>query len=184
MTLREVALKFPSNGVLNGKLFPVCTAATINARRGRFTGCPKGSRIGRGTFRADVPNAEVFGVPGTITLFNGEGGTNVTVHVYATNPVLISEAFDARIVKTTGRYGYGLNVSVPYSLQEIADGWFAELRALTATVGATIAVRGRARGYIEAKRCPPGGSAPIAGTFGFLRESAPASAVGAIRCRP
>ncbi|ADB52060.1 hypothetical protein [Conexibacter woesei] len=183
MTLSTSELKLPSNGVLNSRLFPTCNAATINARRGRFTDCPRGSQVGRGSFSADVPAADVFGVPGRVTIFNG-GGTNITVHIYATNPVLISEAFDAQLVRTSGRYGYSMNIRVPDSMQEISDGWFAELRRFTATVGATAVVRGRRRGYVEAKRCPKSGRAPIAATFGFLRESAPTSAVGWISCRP
>ena len=184
-TLSTAVLDFPNNAVQNGKLFPSCTAAQINAKRGRFTSCPKGSQIGKGSLRADVPNADVYNVPGRVTIFNGAGGKSLTVHIYATNPVLISEAFDAPLVKTSGRFGYRLTSNVPYSLQEISDGWFAVLKSFNTTVGATRTVRGRKRGYIEAKRCPRGGRAPIAGAFSFMNGTGAAtSTTGFISCRP
>lgn len=184
-TVSRAVLDFPANAVQNGRLFPSCTAAQINAKRGRFTSCPKGSQIGRGTLRADVPNVPVYNVPGRVTIFNGAGGKSLTIHIYATNPVLISEAFDAPLVRTRGRYGYRLTANVPRTLQEINDGWFAVLKKFDTTVGATRMVRGRKRGYIEAKRCPRGGRAPIAGTFSFMNNAvAPTSTTGWITCRP
>lgn len=178
-TLRRAVLQFPPNAVANGKLFPSCSPDVINARRS-FAGCPKGSRIGGGSLVADVPATDVYNVPGRVTLFNGAGGKSITVHIYATNPVEISEAFSAPLVKTGGRYGYKLTADVPDSLQEIADGWFAEVKKFTTTVKATW----RGRGYIEAKKCPKSGRAPIAGAFDFLRESSPTSALGFIKCTP
>ncbi|WP_148260953.1 hypothetical protein [Conexibacter woesei] len=184
-TVAKAVLDFPNNAVHNGKLFPSCTAAQINAKRGRFTSCPKGSQVGKGSLRADVPNADVYNVPGRVTIFNGAGGKSLTVHIYATNPVLISEAFDAPLVKTSGRYGYRLTANVPDTLQEISDGWFAVLKRFNTTVGATRTVRGRKRGFIEAKRCPSGGRAPIGGSFSFRSGTgSPTSTTGFISCRP
>lgn len=183
-TLSKTVLEFPNNAVHNGKLFPSCTAAMINAKRGRFTSCPKGSQVGRGTLRADVPAVPVSNVPGRVTIFNGAGGKSLTVHIYATNPVLISEAFDAPLVKTSGRFGYKLTANIPYSLQEINDGWFAVLRKFETTVGATKMVNGKKRGFIEAKRCPKGGKAPIGATFSFLRDISTVTTSGTITCKP
>jgi hypothetical protein len=178
-TLRKVVLDFPPNAVANGAKFPSCMPAVINARRS-FNGCPRGSLIGRGSLVADVPAADVFNVPGKVTLFNGQGGKSITVHIYAENPVLISEAFTAPLKKTGGRYGYKLTANIPPTLQEIADGWFAEVKRFSTTVNA----KWRGRGYIEAKKCPKNGRAPIAGAFDFLREASPTSALGIITCKP
>jgi hypothetical protein len=178
-TLRKVVLDFPPNAVANGAKFPSCMPAAINARRS-FNSCPKGSLIGRGSLVADVPATDVYNVPGKVTLFNGAGGKSITVHIYAENPVLISQAFTAPLRKTSGRYGYKLTADIPYELQEISDGWFAEVKRFTTTVDA----KWRGRGYIEAKRCPKGGRAPIAGAFDFLREAAPTSALGFVTCKP
>lgn len=180
MTLTTADVRFPDHVTLNRRLFPACRAATINAARGRFTDCPPGSRIGSGSFRADVPAAEVYNVPGRITIFNGGEGL-VTAHVYATNPVLISEAFECRLVRTSGRFGYRLNIEVPYRLQEISEGWFAEVRTLNFTVGAKTRVRGRTRGLIEVERWTD--TVPFAVTFNFLRESAPVTVNGLLDWR-
>ncbi|ADB48990.1 hypothetical protein [Conexibacter woesei] len=175
MTLTAADVRFPDHVTINRRLFPVCRAATINAARGRFTNCPAGSRIGGGSFRADVPGADVFNVPGRLTIFNGGEGL-VTAHVYATNPVLVSEAFECRLVRTSGRFGYRLNIEIPYRLQEISEGWFAEVRTLNFTVGAKTKVRGRTRGLIEAERWDD--NVPFAVSFSFLRESAPVTVNG------
>lgn len=175
MTLASADVRFPDHVTLNRRLFPACRAATINAARGRFTDCPAGSRIGSGSFRADVPAAEVFNVPGRLTIFNGGEGL-VTVHAYATNPVLVSEAFECRLVRTSGRFGYRLSIDVPYRLQEISEGWFAEVRTLSFTAGAKTKVRGRTRGLIEVERWTD--TVPFAVTFSFLRESAPVTVNG------
>jgi hypothetical protein len=174
LTLAAADLRFPDHITLNRRLFPVCRAATINAAGGSFANCPAGSRIGTGSFRADVPAADVFDVPGRLTLFNA--GDGVTIHAFAENPVLVSEAFESRLVRTSGRFGYRLNIVVPYRLQEISEGWFVELRTLTFTAGAKTRVRGRTRGLIEAKRW--GDKVPFAVAFSFLRESAPVTVNG------
>lgn len=175
MTLTAADVRFPDHVTINRRLFPVCRAATINAARGSFTNCPAGSRIGGGSFRADVPATDVFNVPGRITIFNGGDGV-VTAHVYATRPVLVSEAFECRLVRTRGRFGYRLSIELPNRLQEISEGWFVEVRKLTFTVGAKTKVRGRTRGLIEAKRWDD--NMPFAATFNFLRESAPVTVNG------
>ncbi|MDO8184322.1 hypothetical protein Q5424_27455 [Conexibacter sp. JD483] len=180
MTLAEADVRFPADVTLNRRLFPVCSAATINAANGSFKRCPAGSRVGSGTFRADVPAADAFNVPGRLTLFNGGEG-EVTVHAFAENPVLVSEAFETRLVRTSGRFGYRLIIQVPYRLQEIAEDWFVELRTISFSAGATTTVRGRTRGLIEAGRWS--GVVPFAASFSFLRESAPVTVNGLLDWR-
>ncbi len=180
LTLAAADVRFPDNIGFNRRLFPACRAATINAAGGSFKDCPAGSRIGSGTFRADVPAADTLDVPGRLTLFNGGEGI-VTVHAFAENPVLVSEAFETRLVRTSGRFGYRLLIPVPYRLQEISEDWFVELRSIAFTVGAKTKVRGRTRGLIEAGRWD--GDVPFAATFSFLRESAPVTVNGLLDWR-
>jgi hypothetical protein len=182
-TLNRAVLQFPPNATVNGKLFPSCSADTINRARG-FSKCPKGSQIGRGSLRGDVFNLDLTNVPGRVTLFNGPNGKSITVHIYLTNPALIKVAFDAPLVKTSGRYGYKLSAPVPHELQTLIEpDSFAGLRRFTSTVGVTKTIRGRKRGFIEAKRCPRSGRVPIAGEFWF-NEGTTTSTTGEIRCRP
>lgn len=183
-TLSRVVLSFPRNATVNGKKFPSCSPETINARRS-FSGCPKGSKIGSGSLRADVPAVPVSNVPGTVTLFNGPGGKSITVNIVAHNPVEIFQAFKAPLKKVSGRYGYVLTAPVPKELQEINDGWFAQVKTFQTKVKATW----RGTPYIAAKKCPKGGRAPIAGAFSFsaggeVPASDPTTATSFITCKP
>lgn len=182
-TLSRVVVQLPPNAVQNAKLFPTCTAKEINARKSLKV-CPAKSLIGRGRLRADVPNADVFNVPADITFFNGSrSGNRITIHVFAIRPVDISLAFDASLVRTKGRYGYKLTANIPEALQEIYPTWYPQVRWMDSTFNQTIVVKGKKRGYIEAKKCPKSGRVPIAGSFGF-RQGSSTSSQGWITCKP
>ncbi len=181
-TLSKIELFFPPNARTNGAKFPYCAPETINARRS-FSGCPKGSKIGTGKLRADVPAVPVSDVPGDIVIFNGKGGKSVTINIEAHNPVEIFEAFTATLVRTKGRYGYHLSGNIPRSLQEINDGWFAEVRRFSTSIKATW----RGTPYIESTTlCPKSLSVPIAGRFSFMSRpngDSPLDVTSTIRCR-
>lgn len=182
-TLSTVTLLLPHAATLNGSLFPVCTADMVNAAKS-IRVCPRGSQIGTGRARADVTAVPVYNVPATMTFFNGSrDGTHLTMHVRALRPVDISEATDATLVKTSGRYGYKLVAPLPPSLQEIYPGWFQQVRRFDSVIGATRTVAGRRRGYVEAKRCPSAGRVSMSATFGFYDQTS-ASAATTVRCRP
>jgi hypothetical protein len=182
-TPAHAVLRLPRGAALNWRLFPTCSADTINARRS-MSGCSPKSRIGGGTIVADVSAADVYGVPAKLTFLNGPGGRSVVFLAEAHNPVEIYEAFDAPIRRTRGRYGFELTVPVPYSLQEINDGWFTEVRSLKATVGATAVDKdGRRRGFLEATaRCPASRTFPVAAEFGFLHVPDPTTVTGIVSC--
>lgn len=171
-TIRRVVVLFPPNARHNAKFFPACTAAQINAALSTRA-CPRGSLIGRGSGRADVTEADVFNVPYTITFFNGSrSGNRITVHVYAERPVVINLAFEASLVKTSGRYGYRLTFDLPYALQEIYPSWFAQVRTLGTEIRAFTKVRGRRIPFIESTTlCPRSNFVPVASTYTFLDGS-------------
>lgn len=181
-TLSQVDLFFPPNARTNGAKFPSCSPATINARRS-FSGCPKGSKIGSARIIADVPAVPVTGVTAIMTVFNGPGGKSVTINIEAHNPVEIFEAFKAPLTKTSGRFGYHLSAPIPRTLQEINDGWFAEVRSLRSSIGATW----RGVPYIQTTTaCPKSLSVPIAARIGFMARTdgdSPLSLNSTIRCR-
>lgn len=181
-TVSRVIFRLPRGGRINAALFPVCTAETINLAL-TFRKCPRGSRIGSGTVIADVSATDVYNVPATVTFFNGSrSGGRVTMHIRALRPVDINQAIEARIVRTGGRYGYEVHAALPESLQEIYPGWFQQTRRFSSTLGATRRVGGRTRGYIEATRCPRGGTEPIAGEFIF-RDGTTTTAENTISCQ-
>lgn len=182
-TLSRLVLLLPHGARQNASLFPVCTAATINAAKSPHV-CPRGSRIGAGTARADVTAVDMFGVPATVTFFNGSrSGERITLWVQVVRPARVSMAIDTTMVKTRGRYGFKVTSALPDSLQEIAPGWFQQMRSFESTLDARRTVGGRVRGYLEATRCPASGRAPIAGTF-FFRDGSNSSTQSWVTCRP
>jgi hypothetical protein len=178
-TLRQIVLDLPSSLVAYGKRYPSCTPGKINANHS-FSDCRPGSRLGAGRFVADVPAAGVYDVPGSVLMFNGKGGRSITVHFFMDNPVPVDLAFSAPLRRTHGRYGYRLTADFPHALQELRPGWFAEIKSFEASFRSLW----KGQAYFEARTCPAGGSAPIAGTFSFLEQAAPTSAVGSFTCRP
>jgi hypothetical protein len=181
--LRKVDVWFPPNARHNGAQFPSCTPEVINARRS-FAGCARGSQIGTGKIMADVPAADVFGVPARLTFFNGPGGKSLTIHAYAENPVLVSQAFKAPLTRTRGRYGYHLVAPIPPELQEIADGWFVQVRTMRTSISAWTTRGGRRIPFIQSTTlCPKSLGVPSASRIEFAREYAPVDLTTTIRCR-
>lgn len=170
--LTRVVVKFPA-GVAkpNGNLFPSCSAAKLRAARGNLHACPKGSLIGRGVAIGTAVNIGVTST-GTLTLFNGPGGRSITFNVNITRPALINDSFDAKLVKTGGKYGYVLTNNIPSDLQTILDGPIV-VRSISVTTFATRVVHGVKRGYIEAYKCPKSHKAPIHSDFFFMQGVAP-----------
>ncbi len=124
-------------------------------------------------------------MPAKLTFLNGPGGRSLVFLAEAHNPVEIYEAFEAPIRRARGRYGFELDVPVPYTLQEINDGWFTEVRSLKATVGATTVDRrsGRRRGWAEATaRCPASRRCRSPSTFRFLHVAEPTDVLGTLAC--
>ncbi len=178
--LQRVVVQFPA-GVAkpNGNLFPSCSASKIKAARGNTRVCPKGSQIGSGIA---VGTAVDIGVTstGTLKLFNGPHGKSIVFNVNITRPALINDTFDAKLVKTSGKYGYTLTNDIPADLQTILDGPII-VRSITVTTGKTITVHGQKRGFIEAYKCPKSHKAPIHSDF-FFSQGATSSADANISC--
>lgn len=151
----------------NGKLFPSCSAAKLQAARGVLSKCPKGSKIGSGKATGTAVALDITS-SGALTIFNGPGGKSLTMNINIIRPAAINATFSAPLKKTKGKYGYKLTVSVPKSLQSILDGPIVVDR-IQATTGATLTIKGKKRGYIEAKAnaCPKSGKLPIRGNFFF-----------------
>lgn len=185
--LKSLDYLFPKGAVANGKLFPSCSAAKLQAAHGVLTKCPKGSRIGSGIATG---TAVALGITSTgdITLFNGPGGKSITMNINIIRPAAINATFSAPLKKTSGKFGYKLTVNVPTSLQSILDGPIV-VRRIQATTGATITVKGKKRGYIEANAsaCPKSGKLAIKGDFFFTDANtnvdATSNTEGTITCK-
>jgi hypothetical protein len=182
LRLQRVTLLLPGGGVgvPNGKLFPSCSANTLNRARGRLSVCPSGSLVGRGLATGTAVDIGVTST-GRLTFFNGPGGRSLTLNVSIINPALINATFTAPIKKISGRYGYRVTFNIPSQLQTILDGPIV-VRRIEATVGATRTVRGVRRGFIEALRCPRSRRGPARGEFRFS-DGSTSTADATLTCR-
>jgi hypothetical protein len=169
--LTNMVLSLPTNAVANGRLFPSCTAATLNRRGGRPSACPKGSRLGGGPATAHVHSLNID-VGGRLNVYNGPGGTSVVMQAVFTQPADINVAFDAPLVKTSGRYGYRTIINIPSTLRDILPDTQAGLTSFNVTLRATTTqtVKGKKvkRGYIEPTSCPKKRDLPLHADYRYL----------------
>lgn len=187
--LKSLTYQFPKGAVVNGKSFPVCTAAKILAAHGSLKACPKGSKIGSGvaTGTAVALDPPITST-GTLSLFNGPGGKSVTMNVNIVRPAAINATFSSPLKKTSGKFGYKSTVNIPASLQSILDGPIV-VRRIQFSIGATTTIGGKKRGYVEANAsaCPKSGKVPIRGDFFFTDANTLVDATshtdGNIKCR-
>jgi len=180
LVLQRLVYLFPRDTVVNGRLFPSCSATALARANGRLSACPRGSKIGSGSATG---TAVAIGVTShaVITLFNGPGGHSITMNVSIVTPALIDDTFAAPFATLHGGpWGNRLTVDVPTRLQTILDGDIVTSR-IDVTTGATRTIHGVRRGYIEARRCPASGRARVHGDFRFS-GGASASADTMVAC--
>jgi len=165
LVVQRIVYLFPHGTIVNGRLFPSCSAATLQRAHGRLSACPRGSQVGAGTASG---TAVAIGVTShaRVTLFNGPGGRSVTINVSVTTPALINATFAAPLDTLHGRYANKLTVVLPKQLKRILDGDIVT-SDVHVTTGATRLVHGVRRGYVEALRCPTRGGAHIHGEVTF-----------------
>jgi hypothetical protein len=110
--LRHTTLRFPKGAVLNARLFKKCRRSALEQRGP--SACPRGSRIGSGTSRADA-RPILPSVNAKITMYNGELiGRDPTILIYAQPEISSPITLQARLRQ--GRrtpYGYVLELDVP-----------------------------------------------------------------------
>jgi hypothetical protein len=159
--LTKAVLDFSYGAQINGKLFPSCTVATIEADKK----CPKGSLIGTGVGVGSLADARE---DITLKLYNGPGGKSITFLIDGERPAIIHIPFSAPLkTNNGGLYNFTLTVPVPEALQRIA-GVDVSLDYLNVTVNGKRRVKGRTRGWVETLICPPGALVPVRGVFSFL----------------
>jgi hypothetical protein len=116
--LKKVVIRFNEGGTYNGKLFPKCKKSALDARGPG--GCPKGSKIGKGTATASAQPVIPL-VNAKLTIFNGElkGGVP-TVLIYAVPDISSPLSIEGTVKKGSkvscgdgGKCDYVLTFSVP-----------------------------------------------------------------------
>jgi hypothetical protein len=116
--LRKVTIRFNEGGTYNGKLFPKCKFAALQAKG--TSACPKGSKIGKGSATASAQPVIPL-VNATVTVFNGEPKGGVpTVLLYnvpdISSPITIQGTVTKKPASACGDGGkcdYVLEFPVP-----------------------------------------------------------------------
>jgi hypothetical protein len=164
-TLQNAAIKFPYGANFNGKLFPGCDPAKLEAKGKK--GCSAASKIGGGfAIGADPSGGIRQNVD--VTLYNGKGGRSIVFYLIGNgDPLSFAVPFaGAFSTFSGGDWHYGLDVPVPEALQRVA-GIDISVEQFSVKVSATRRIKGRKRGIVEAIVCPPGTLVPVSGTFSF-----------------
>ncbi|MCW2953041.1 MAG: hypothetical protein JWQ48_2211 [Conexibacter sp.] len=172
--LTNMVLSLPTNAVANGRLFPSCSAATLNRGHGRPSACPKGAQLGGGPATAHVHGIGID-VRGRLNVWNGPGGKSVVMQAIFTQPADINISFDAPLIKTSGRYGYRTIIDIPSTLRDILPDSQAGLTSfdvrLRATTTQTVKGKKVKRGYIEPTSCPKTRDLPLHADYRYLEGS-------------
>jgi hypothetical protein len=181
-TIQQAVIFFPDHSGTNGRLFPSCGAQQIERLHGNVKRCPKGSKIGSGTLRAQVPQIGVT-AGGTVTLFNSHHGKSITFNIQTLHPAAINESLDAPLTQLHGRYGEKLTLVVPHSLQEILPDTFVGIQNFDVTITGAVRVHGVEYSYLKARACP---KTALHGIFDFedwtTAQTASATVDTKVRC--
>jgi hypothetical protein len=166
LRLTRTVLRFPKGSVTNGRFFPKCNPAALQARGP--SACPKGSLLGKGIGRGSAPPF-VNVVNAKVSLYNGTlSGGNQRILIYSVpdiGPVLV---FTGVLRKVKGpRYGYELDTPIP-RIPTLPNQPDAAVTFFDATVrDLTVRRRGRTIHYIDSPVVCSGTFFMLDGAFSY-----------------
>ena len=164
--VRTITFMFP-HATVHPEAFGTCSPERV--RNALARGCPRSSLLGTGEGLVDVRPLLDTPVHADLRLFNGPktaAGRQLFITA-AGREIQAGILIDAVLKKTTGRYGYRLDVTIPPikplpTIPEVSVTGF-DLR---------VQARGRRRvPFVEAPRVCPRGGLPFAATFRFADGS-------------
>ncbi len=164
----------------NLKYFPVCSTSTLNSTGP--SGCSKGSRIGTGSFTADLGPTTSTAISGScladMFIYNGGGNTLIFYVFKGTEPTACPLTSPVTVVVRLSKAHHGRdlveNFSVPASLRHPLPGVDAAVIKATTTVNKVVIVKttkfhgtkvSRRIGLFEAIYCPPNHKRNVQATF-------------------
>jgi hypothetical protein len=182
-TVQQAVIFFPDHAGTNGRLFPSCGAAQIRRLHGNLARCPRGSKVGAGTVRAQALQLGIAAT-GRVTLFNSRRGKAIAFNFQTIHPVRIDKSIDAPLTQLHGGpYGEKLTLVVPRSLQEIVSGVWVGVERFDVTLTGAFRAHGVRRSFLRARRCP---QRAMHGVFGFTDgttgQAASATADAKVHC--
>jgi hypothetical protein len=165
--VQHMRISFPP-GKANWDKFPVCQQARLEERKAP-DGCPAGSRIGSGQSTVWARPIVADPIAATIDVFNGPPAGSARTLLFlarSSEPISTQIVMRGTLRRTTGRYGFQLDVTVP-PIQTIPGSPNASVVSFTTLVQA----RRRGVSYLDAPRTCPHAGLPLAGKFDFADGS-------------
>jgi len=164
-------LKFNNTKKIKGKVWPSCTKVKVVANT-----CPKGSKIGTGSAKAEVGEGGGIKPEFKITAYNGEGGLILQLKGQGgfsdQEKILVGKLKNA-----TGKYGKKLVVDIPLEVQQPVPGLKATLTEFKTKISATY----KGVNYVESVGCTAK-KYNFSGTFKF-DDGDTKTAVATSKCR-
>lgn len=147
--VRHMRISFPAGARVNLDAFRSCSQAQATAAR-----CPAGSQIGSGDSIADLAGTPI---DAAVRIFSGpRSGANQTAWVRIVALTTVVFVFKATIHKTSGVYGYVMDLDIPPVLDSMQPGGVPITR-LTTTLGGYGRLKGRRVPLVTAPtRCAGG----------------------------
>lgn len=168
--LRRLSLEINSNGILDNRGLPTCSAARIepSSSREALARCRR-ARVGSGRVagRIVLPEQRPFSFDGRVVAFNGRatGGRSVILaHVYSKTPFALAFVLSFSVERTPGTYGTRLVAVVPPRTRRLVHITSFRLR-----LGRTYERGGLQHSYLSAGCPAPAGFAAV--TFPLARAN-------------
>jgi len=160
----HMRFSFPSGARVNADAFGTCDAKKL-ARTGPST-CPKSAVIGKGTAVAFALGNEFHA---DMTVLNGRGTKNkraISIYAKLKEIPTLTVQLDGTLRKTSGKYGYVLDMPVP-TIAPIGAGSEASITSFQTTVGGYARKKGKKVPYVEAPTSCSGAGWPFQGQFTY-----------------
>jgi hypothetical protein len=172
----KAVLSFDKNLKFGGSKFKTCTLATVQSDE---TKCPKGSKVGSGSAKAQAGPGGQLKVPSiSVTAFNASKGKALLLHVIY-GPLNIDQVLNAKISKGSGAYGTKLTVPINAALQSPAPGLFATLTEFITSVSGHATDKAKTP-YVGLTGCS-GGSLKFQGVFTY-NDGSSKTATASAKC--
>jgi hypothetical protein len=133
--ITHMKMSFPTGARFNGDKFKTCTATQVQKQS-----CPSGSKIGSGTATALLGDGTI---DATITVYNGPGtASKRKVFMFTKALSTVSFVLSGDMTKTSGKFGYVLDLTVPPIVPELQPGGVA-ITSFNTSVGGSTTVKGQ-----------------------------------------
>jgi hypothetical protein len=151
--LRQLTIAINRHGHLDSRGLPVCHLADIQpASTAEALRACRGSRVGEGSFSADVaiPTQSPFPSEGKVIAFNGRrhGRPVILAHVYGIKPIPTSFTLPFLVKRSKGTFATTLAASLPQTTGE-----WGFVTGIEMTLKRQFTYRGQAHDYLSAG-CP------------------------------